>query len=247
MIVYYTGTGNSGYAAKKIAEITGDSLLCMNERIRSLDTSGIDVSGALVIVTPTYAWRIPRIAEKWLEETPAAGAEGAWFVMTCGDSIGNADGYNRALCERKGIRYMGTMLTVMPENYIALFNAPEKEEAEAIIRRADPVLEKAAALIAEGREFPQTKISLKDRFLSSTVNPYFYRFTVKADSFYAKDSCTGCSLCEKLCPLGNISLRDGKPVWGKECTHCMACICHCPAEAIEYGKASVGKPRYHID
>nr|WP_264291386.1 MULTISPECIES: hypothetical protein [unclassified Dorea] len=31
------------------------------------------------------------------------------------------------------------------------------------------------------------------------------------------------------------------------CTHCMACICYCPAEAIEYGKKSVGKPRYHLD
>ena len=43
------------------------------------------------------------------------------------------------------------------------------------------------------------------------------------------------------------TLRGGKPVWGKDCTHCMACICYCPAEAIEYGKKSLGKPRYYFE
>lgn len=43
------------------------------------------------------------------------------------------------------------------------------------------------------------------------------------------------------------SLQNGKPVWGQDCTHCMACICCCPAEAIEYGKMSLGKPRYHFE
>ena len=47
-------------------------------------------------------------------------------------------------------------------------------------------------------------------------------------------------------PLNNIRLENGKPVWGKHCTHCMACICYCPKEAIEYGKKSKGKPRYHF-
>ena len=49
------------------------------------------------------------------------------------------------------------------------------------------------------------------------------------------------------CPLNNIRLENGKPVWGKNCTHCMACICYCPKEAIEYGKKSKGKPRYHFE
>ena len=43
------------------------------------------------------------------------------------------------------------------------------------------------------------------------------------------------------------SLQNGKPVWGQDCTHCMACICCCPAEAIEYGKMCLGKPRYHFE
>ncbi len=47
--------------------------------------------------------------------------------------------------------------------------------------------------------------------------------------------------------MNNIRMENGKPVWGQACTHCMACICYCPTEAIEYGKKSVGKPRYHFE
>ena len=58
------------------------------------------------------------------------------------------------------------------------------------------------------------------------------------------DACIGCGKCERVCVLKNISIREGRPIWGEECTHCMACICGCPTEAIEYGKRSQGKPRY---
>lgn len=83
--------------------------------------------------------------------------------------------------------------------------------------------------------------------MSGPVNPIFYRFFVKADAFRVNGGCVGCGLCAKKCPLNNVRLKDGKPVWGNECTHCMACICYCPKEAVEYGKKSVGKPRYHFE
>ena len=37
----------------------------------------------------------------------------------------------------------------MPENYIALFSAPEKAEAQAILRKALPTLNQGAVWIAE--------------------------------------------------------------------------------------------------
>ena len=68
---------------------------------------------------------------------------------------------------------------------------------------------------------------------------------VKADKFYATDKCISCGLCAVSCLTHNIELKNGKPTWGNRCVHCMKCICDCPEAAIEYGKASIGKPRYH--
>lgn len=119
MILYFTGTGNSRYIAQRIAVALGDELLSMNDRIKAEDTSPVTSDERLVIVTPTYAWRIPRIVRDWLAETDFPCRAQAWFVMTCGSEIGNAAGYNRALCEAKQLTYMGTAQIIMPENYIA--------------------------------------------------------------------------------------------------------------------------------
>ena len=69
MVLYFTGTGNSRYVAQRMAEALGDELLSMNDRIKAGNTSPITSGERLVIVTPTYAWRIPRIVRDWLAET----------------------------------------------------------------------------------------------------------------------------------------------------------------------------------
>lgn len=247
MILYYSGTGNSRYIAKRIAKATGDELLCMNERIKAGDTSPVEADERLIIVTPTYGWRIPRIVRGWLADTELTGAKRAWFVMDCGSEIGNAAKYNRALCEEKQLEYMGTAQIVMPENYIAMFNAPEADEARQIVAKAEPDIDRAITAIAAGEAFTPPRNNLYDRFMSCTVNPVFYSLFVKANAFTVSDACTGCGMCAKLCQTNSITIENGKPVWGEGCTHCMACICRCPAEAIEYGKKSLGKPRYRFE
>ena len=125
MILCFTGTGNSRYIAEHIAVALGDELLSMNDRIKAGDTSPVASDERLVIVTPTYAWRIPRIVRDWLAETDFPCGAQTCFVMTCGSEIGNAAQYNRALCQEKQLTYMGTAQIIMPENYIAMFNSPQ--------------------------------------------------------------------------------------------------------------------------
>ena len=152
-----------------------------------------------------------------------------------------------ALCREKGLVYMGTAQIVMPENFIAMFNAPTVEEARRIVAKAEPFIDRAIAAIRAGHMFSPPRKKLYDRIASSAVNPVFYPLFVKANSFTASDVCIGCGKCEKLCPLNNITLQNARPVWGSNCTQCMACICYCPTRAIEYGKKSAGKPRYHFE
>ena len=79
---------------------------------------------------------------------------------------------------------------------------------------------------------------------SGLVNKTFYKIFVTDKKYFTKESCVGCGKCEAVCPLANIRMGDGHPQWGGNCTQCMACICGCPTQAIEYGKRSRGKTRY---
>ena len=93
MILYYTGTGNSAYTARRIANAIGDEAADLFERLRDNDTSPLESQKPWVIVTPTYAWRIPRIVRDWLDKTELRGSRDIYFVMTCGSEIGNAGSY----------------------------------------------------------------------------------------------------------------------------------------------------------
>ena len=247
MILYFSGTGNSKFVAQRIAVALGDKILNLNDRIKASDTSLVETGERVIIVTPTYAWRIPRVVRDWLLRTEPRGAKRAWFVMTCGSEIGNANKYNRDLCAEKAISCMGTAQIVMPENYIAMFSAPQADEAREIVAKAEPNIDCVIASIQSNQPFAPARNNLYDRFMSGPVNPIFYKFFVKADAFTVSDACIGCGQCAKRCPTNNVTLKDGNPVWGKNCTHCMACICYCPVSAIEYGKKSVGQPRYHFE
>lgn len=244
MILYFTGTGNSEYAARRIESKLGDETINLFDKIKKKDFSALTSRNAWVVVVPTYAWRIPRIAEEYLRKTTLAGSKEIYFVMTCGQSIGNAGKYVKALCREKNMEYMGCRRIVMPENYIAMFKAPSKEEALGIIQNAESVIEDTARIIEAKQVFPQPEIGLGDTLNSSIVNRIFYPLFVHSKKFYTTDSCIACGICADVCPLSNIHLDEGKPVWGSCCTHCMACISRCPKEAIEYGKNSVGKVRY---
>ena len=215
MILYFSGTGNSNYVAKRIADALGDALVNLNDRIKASDTSSVETGERVIIVTPTYAWRIPRVVRDWLRKTELRGAKQAWFVMTCGSEIGNADKYNRELCTEKSVACMGTAQIVMPENYIAMFSAPQADKARQIVAKAEPDIDRAIAAIQANQPFAPTRNNLYDRFMSGPVNPIFYKFFVKANAFTVSDACIGCGQCAKRCPMNNVTLKDGKPVWGK--------------------------------
>lgn len=244
MILYFSGTGNSEYVAQRIGRELDDEAVNLFDKIRDHHFSPMHSERPWVVVSPTYAWRIPRIVEKWLAGAVLSGSQDLYFVMTCGADIGNAGKYLEKLCTEKKMNYRGCMEIIMPENYIALFATPSKEEALQTIEQAESTIDRTAAFIRNGDRFPQPSISLGNKISSGIVNDLFYPMMIHAKKFYATDACVSCGRCVSVCPLKNVSLENGRPVWGGNCTHCMACICRCPKEAIEYGKHSKALPRY---
>ncbi len=53
------------------------------------------------------------------------------------------DEYNLTLCQTKDFNYMGTAQIIMPENYIAMFDAPQAEEARQIVARSELDIDRA--------------------------------------------------------------------------------------------------------
>lgn len=243
MVLYFSGTGNSRYTAEKIAEKANDTLISLNERIREKNFDALHSEKPFVVVSPTYAWRMPHAVSDYLEKVTLNGSTSAYFVLTCGGDVGNAAQYAEKLCTEKGLNFMGLASVVMPENYIAMFSSPTEEEEIVILEKAHARTDEIAARIAEKQPLPTERATTAGKIMSGPVNSVFYKLFVKAKPFYATDACTECGKCAKVCPLSNITLSP-KPQWGKNCTHCMACINRCPAGAIEYGNKSKGKRRY---
>lgn len=244
MIIFFSGTGNSKYCAKFLSDKLDDEPIDCFDFIRNNKSLNIKSEKPFIFVSPTYSWQVPHVLRDLIKRSSFEGNKNAYFVMTCGSDIGNAEKVNKEISSEKHLNYMGTLEVIMPENYISMFKAPEIEESKKIIEKAIPKLQKAADSILKSECFPSKKINSIDKLKSGLVNKAFYPLFVKAGPFRIKDSCIGCGKCANLCPLGNITLEKNKPVWGNNCTQCMACINSCPAEAIEYGKKSVGKTRY---
>ena len=44
--------------------------------------------------------------------------------------------------------------------------------------------------------------------------------------------CIGCGLCKNLCPMSNITIKNGHVISSNKCTMCYRCISRCPEQAI---------------
>ena len=246
MVLYFSGTGNSRYAAKCIASVTGDETVSINAYIKSGTRGTFQSESPYVFVCPAYCWRVPRVVEDFIKNAAFQGSDKAYFILTCGSEAGNAALYADKLCREKGLAFLGLMSVVMPENYIAMFAVPDKKQADAIIQKAAPHILEIAGYIKDRRPLPHHKPTLVDRLKSGVANDVFYPVFVKSKGFYSTSACIGCGKCEEICPLNNIRLTDGRPGWRENCTHWMACISICPVEAIEYKNRSKGKPRHFL-
>ena len=68
--------------------------------------------------------------------------------------------------------------------------------------------------------------SRRYRKLSGSPHMPFRALIPLADkSFQVDAKCSGCGTCAKVCPVGNIKMVEGKPVWQHHCETCLACYC----------------------
>jgi len=244
MVVYFSGTGNTRYAAECISELTFDETRDMKKLIRTGKRVKFYSNKPYVFCAPIYAWRFPPLVESFIENSDLWGSNEVYFVATCESQTGNAAKYLKAICEKKGMRFMGFAGIPMPENYTVMYKAPSKEEQKKIFRRANGEIVRIANIINRDEKLTDTLDMKMLKPFTALINPWFYGAFVSSKKFRVTDSCVGCGKCAEVCPYKSIRLVDGRPVWGEKCTHCMSCINGCPTAAIEYGRKTVGKERY---
>ncbi|MCR5400332.1 MAG: 4Fe-4S dicluster domain-containing protein [Treponema sp.] len=246
MVLYFSATGNTEFAAKELARLTDDTSLNLLEKIRAGDYSEIYSEKPFIICAPIYVCEMPNFMTSFLKKVSLKGSREVYFLFTSGGYSGIASGLAKGLCRKKGLIYRGSADIVMPRNYIASDAYPmqDAETTRQKIAEGKKRVEEAAAVIKEGGELKGRHLFLFEYLIILPVTPFWIKFKLTARDFYVKDSCIGCGKCSRLCPLNNITMEDKKPVWGKACTHCMACISNCPKDSIEYGKITLGKERY---
>ena len=242
MIFYFTGTGNSLYAAARLAHATADRVVSIAECMQQETFSFPEPCERVGFVFPVYWYGLPVIVERFLDRLALGGCDYVYAVVTCGGSAGGTVDALRARLQARGTALSAAFSVRMPDNYILLFSPPKAEKRASLLAEADRRLDAVAAAVTEKRcAFDVVSGAVKPR--SGLLHRY-YESHRGVGKFRADDRCTGCGRCAALCPERTISLVSGRPVWQGECTRCLACLHRCPAGAIQYGRGTEKRERY---
>jgi ferredoxin len=246
VVYYFTGTGNSLAAAKKIAAALGD---CELVPIASLmDTPGDIVPSAerIGIVCPVYFSGLPSMVTSFAERLDLTSVNYLFSVVTHGGGGGSAtlrqiDGI---LKKSSGRGLDAGFAVTMPGNYILMYESPTMKKREMILADAD---EQVAAIVREIQQGKRQALpfSLFTYVIHVLVYPWFISHVHTDDrKFSVTNACTSCGTCVAICPAGNIELVDKKPVWKHQCELCCGCIHLCPVQAIQAGAKTEKWQRY---
>lgn len=250
MIFYFSGTGNSLYAAKRIALHNNEKLVSISSYINSGDQEyeyTLAEGEKIGFVFPIHAWAPPKMMLEFIRKLKLTGYSGnyTFAVANCAGNIGNTMKVLEAALKQKNLPLNGRFSVKMPNNYILMGNVePEKAQKEKLAA-AEETLKKinTAIELRNAGDFWLNKGAFA-WLLTNGINPLFEKGAIQTDKFSVGDSCSGCGTCERVCNYNTIHLEGGKPKWDKNCTQCLACLHYCPSKAIQYGKATVKKGRY---
>lgn len=241
-IYYFTGTGNSLYAAKHLSKaIENSEVLPIPKALNGnkLETEADRVG----IVFPLYCGGLPEIVFRFIKKLNIKKDAYVFAVATRGGSGGHVMMQIDNLLKEKNRGLNANYFLTMPSNYVRMYGMKDEEKMKEIIDKADNELDKISKAInnKENNKINKTPSA----YLMGLFYKGFLSHVHKQDSnFYADDRCNNCGTCEKVCPVSNVKLVDGKPQWNHNCQDCMACIQLCPAKSIQAGKKTIKRRRY---
>ena len=236
MVYYFSGTGNSEFVAKRLAVL----LKLSAKRITKIDPKKVvvDKTKPFIIVYPTLAFGMPKMVENFLDQVDFSKCYSVLITTCAGDSGGQLVKYKR----KYGFNHLNEIF--MPNNYIISKKGSVQSRAkqENLVNNAHVKLNRISNDITRRLDFTE-RSKAHFKLSKNLIHNLFIKYGTKT-SFVVSSDCTGCGVCENICPDHTIKMKDGHPVWESDtCEMCLRCLHTCPSKAIDY-KYSKGKERY---
>lgn len=240
MILYFSATGNCKYVAARLASAFGQETVSIVDCIQDGVYSFTD--DMIGIVAPTYFWGLPSIVKEFLEKADFH-TDYLYFISTYGTTPGASDAMASKAIQGKTIDAFYSVR--MPDTWTPIFDLSTPEKVAAFSKRTeaeiDAVIRKIGERHTNRRMTPRVPVFLAEWF----AQPIYNNDKRRTVHFRVEESCIGCGLCAKKCPVQAIEMREKKPVWVKEkCALCLGCLHRCPKFAIQYGKRTQRHGQY---
>ena len=234
MIFYFSGTGNSKYAADRLGETLGQQTASIARIMK--DGSFDEVTDETVgIISPVYFFGIPSIVREFISKVSFSGQKRFFTVMTYGGISANASAMLRKELLKKGVEVTHSFEIKMPDNYVAVYRVPSLDVQQRLFEDADKKLIKIQELLEKSTHLKKSKFP--DKVMTAISYP-FYKTRCSTNRFFVTGKCSGCGKCASVCSIGIIEMANGRPRWNAaKCVNCMACLHRCPEAAIENGKS----------
>lgn len=235
-IAYFSGTGSTrhvAYVLRDEVEARGHAVELV--RIGRSEMPESRPCDLLVLCHVVHAANAPRPVIDWVRAQPDALDTPAVIISVSGGGEVTPNLACRVRLKRelarKGFSVFYEKMIVMPSNWIVateptLVNRLLTVLPHKVAHAADEFLDHTPRLYSPP---PGNRLlSLLGR-LEQLGAPQF------GEKIRVETSCNGCGVCVRGCPVSNIELREGRPVFADRCTLCLQCIYACPTEALVPG------------
>lgn len=250
-IYYFSGTGNTYAVAKGIAEGLKGRLVPM---AAAVEQDEINVETECVgIVFPIYYVDVPNIVRVLIPRLKGLSGKYVFAVCTYGGGRGRSIRTVRELLKANGGSLAAGYGIHMPQN---AFLKPRENRDVLKVQAEAMVSLICRRTIGRKRGFRASE-GIQDLALRPLVPIFksvFHNYLKRTDplakdktemeliyqldeTFAPNEKCTGCGLCIRVCPVRNITMAEGRPVWNHRCENCLACYNLCPNKAIDSGLA----------
>lgn len=247
-IYYFSGTGNSLVVARDIAEKTRGTLISMPSLLEEevIKTEANVIGLVFPVFYATNDCGIPLIVARFVRKLENLGSKYIFAVCTCGYMPGTTIENLRKTIEARGGKLAAGFTLRMSSKKLderkqqkMHDNRMKKIEVicEYVNARREGKFETRGLLrkifLAPLRALEKPIFMYRYKKLSNTSRNLFSDLIPLADtSFRTNEKCTGCGTCARVCPVNNIQVVDGKPVWLHHCENCYACYAWCPKNAV---------------